>query len=100
MRTDPPQIGAGATILLVVGRLIQGFAHRVEMGTAATFLSEYAPSNARGLYASYIQASIGFAVLAGAGVGVFISSKLTQEVLESWGWRIPFALGLLIGPVG
>jgi len=94
------QIGVGATILLVIGRLIQGFAHGGEMGSAATFLSEYAPSNARGLYASYIQASIGFAVLAGAGVGVFISSELTQEALESWGWRIPFALGLLIGPIG
>ncbi|SAL72468.1 membrane protein [Caballeronia udeis] len=94
------QIGVGATILLVVGRLIQGFAHGGEMGTAATFLSEYAPANSRGLYASYIQSSIGFAVLAGAGVGVFISSELSQEALESWGWRIPFALGLLIGPVG
>lgn len=94
------QIGIGATILLVVGRLIQGFAHGGEMGTAATFLSEYAPSNARGLYASYIQSSIGFAVLAGAGVGVFITAELTPEALESWGWRIPFVLGLLIGPVG
>nr|WP_143808820.1 MFS transporter [Paraburkholderia susongensis] len=94
------QIGVGATILLVIGRLIQGFAHGGEMGSAATFLSEYAPPGSRGLYASYIQSSIGFAVLAGAGVGVFISSELSPDALESWGWRIPFALGLLIAPVG
>lgn len=94
------QIGVGATVVLVLGRLIQGFAHGGEMGSAATFLSEYAPAQSRGLYASYIQSSIGFAVLAGAGVGVFISSSLSHDALVSWGWRIPFILGLLIGPVG
>ncbi len=55
----------------------------------------------RGVFTpAFIQSSIGFAVLAGAGVGVFISSELSPEALESWGWRIPFILGLLIGPVG
>lgn len=94
------QIGVGATILLVAGRLVQGFALGGELGSAATFMAEYAPPGSRGLYASYIQSSIGFAVLAGAGVGVFISAGLSPEALESWGWRIPFVLGLLIGPVG
>ncbi len=94
------QIGIGATVILVLGRLIQGFAHGGEMGSAATFLTEYAPAHRRGLYASYIQSSIGFAVLAGAGVGAYITAEMAPEALESWGWRIPFLLGLVIGPVG
>lgn len=94
------QIGIGATVILVLGRLIQGFAHGGEMGSAATFLTEYAPAKSRGLYASYIQSSIGFAVLAGAGVGAYITAEMSPQTLESWGWRIPFLLGLIIGPVG
>jgi MHS family proline/betaine transporter-like MFS transporter len=94
------QLGAGATIIMVTGRLVQGFGFGGEMGNAATFLTEYAPAKQRGLYASLIQSSIGLAVLAGAGVGAYITGVLSATSLQAWGWRIPFLLGVLIGPIG
>ena len=94
------QLGGGAAIIMVTGRLIQGFGFGGEMGNAATFLAEYAPSHRRGLYSSLIQSSIGLAVLAGAGVGAYITGIMSPAELQSWGWRIPFLLGVLIGPIG
>ncbi|KPW48156.1 Prolidase [Pseudomonas syringae pv. broussonetiae] len=54
----------------------------------------------KAFYSSWIQASIGVAVLLGSALGAILSSYLTQAQLESWGWRVPFLIGTLIGPVG
>ncbi|MFP3741376.1 MFS transporter, partial [Burkholderia sp. SIMBA_019] len=56
--------------------------------------------NQRAYYSSWIQASIGVAVLLGAAVGTFVTASLSTEALNSWGWRLPFLLGMVIGPVG
>lgn len=94
------QIGLGAPLLIVAARLLQGFSAGGEMGGATAFLTEYAPPERRTYYSSWIQASIGFAVLLGAAVGTFVTSSLEPAALYSWGWRVPFLLGILIGPVG
>lgn len=94
------QIGIGAPLLIVAARLLQGFSAGGEMGGATAFLTEYAPPEHRTYYSSWIQASIGFAVLLGAAVGTFVTSSLDPAALYSWGWRVPFLLGILIGPVG
>jgi MHS family proline/betaine transporter-like MFS transporter len=94
------QIGMAAPILVVVARLLQGFSAGGEMGGATAFLTEYSPPEHRAYYSSWIQSSIGFAVLLGTGIGVLTTSMLDTESLNSWGWRIPFLLGILIGPVG
>jgi len=94
------EIGLWAPFLIVVARLLQGFSAGGEMGSATAFLTEYAPPEKRAYYSSWIQASIGFAVLLGAGAGTFVTSSLSVAALNSWGWRIPFLLGILIGPVG
>ncbi|SAL32499.1 MFS transporter [Caballeronia humi] len=94
------QIGVAAPLLIVVARLLQGFSAGGEMGGATAFLTEYAPPEKRAYYSSWIQASIGFAVLLGAAVGTFVTSSLDTESLNRWGWRLPFLLGILIGPVG
>jgi len=94
------QIGLFAPLLIVVARLMQGFSAGGEMGGATAFLTEYAPENQRAYYSSWIQASIGVAVLLGAAVGTFVTASLSPEALNSWGWRLPFLLGMVIGPVG
>ncbi|MDQ0142366.1 MFS transporter [Cupriavidus necator] len=94
------QIGIFAPLLIVVARLMQGFSAGGEMGGATAFLTEYAPVRQRAYYSSWIQASIGVAVLLGAAVGTFVTRSLSPESLNSWGWRLPFLLGIVIGPVG
>jgi len=94
------QIGLFAPLLIVVARLLQGFSAGGEMGSATAFLTEYAPARERAYYSSWIQASIGVAVLLGAAVGTLVTSSLDAESLANWGWRLPFLLGIVIGPVG
>lgn len=93
-------IGLFAPMIIVVARLLQGFSAGGEMGSATAFLTEYAPERERAFYSSWIQASIGVAVLLGAAVGTFVTSSLDAAALSSWGWRLPFLLGIVIGPVG
>ncbi|CAG2137580.1 Proline/betaine transporter [Cupriavidus yeoncheonensis] len=94
------QIGIGAPILIIIARLLQGFSAGGEMGSATAFLTEHAPANQKGYYASWIQSSIGFAVVLGAAAGTVLTLWLTPEEVKAWGWRIPFLLGILIGPIG
>ncbi|RMO84448.1 Proline/betaine transporter [Pseudomonas syringae pv. philadelphi] len=94
------QIGYLAPVLIVLARLLQGFSAGGEMGSATAFLTEHAPQGKKAFYSSWIQASIGVAVLLGSALGAILSTYLTQAQLESWGWRVPFLIGTLIGPVG
>jgi MHS family proline/betaine transporter-like MFS transporter len=94
------QVGIFAPLLIVVARLMQGFSAGGEMGGATAFLTEYAPARQRAYYSSWIQASIGVAAQLGAAVGTFVTSSLSTQALNSWGWRLPFLLGIVIGPVG
>lgn len=94
------QIGLAAPILIILARLMQGFSAGGEMGSATAFLTEHAPANQKGYYASWIQSSIGFAVVLGAAAGTVLTLWLTPEEVKAWGWRIPFLLGILIGPIG
>jgi len=94
------QIGLFAPVLIVLARLLQGFSAGGETGSATAFLTEHAPPGRKAFYASWLQSSIGLAVVLGSGTGAMVSSWLTVEELESWGWRIPFLIGCLIAPVG
>jgi len=93
-------IGIGAPLLIVVARLLQGFATGGEFASATAFLVESAPGNRRGLYGSWQLFGQCLAVFTGAGMGWLITHYLSPEALNSWGWRVPFILGLLIAPVG
>ncbi len=94
------QIGMAAPCIIVFARLLQGISAGGEMGTATAYLTEHAPAGKKAYYSSWIQTSIGFAVLVGACFGTGITLNLSPEQVESWGWRIPFLFGLLIGPIG
>lgn len=91
-------IGLAGPILIVCARLLQGFAAGGEFGSATAFLVEQS-TDRRAFFASWQMASQGLSISLGAGVAAALAALLSPETLMSWGWRIPFALGLLIGPV-
>jgi MFS family permease len=93
-------IGLLAPVLLVVGRLIQGFAAGGEVGAATMFMLESAPSNKRCFYGSWQSASQAIANIVVGIIGFTLASAVSKAQLNDWGWRIPFLLGILIAPVG
>ncbi|MCK8787456.1 MFS transporter [Roseomonas sp. NAR14] len=93
-------IGYAAPVLIVLSRLIQGFALGGEVGPATAYLLESAPADRRGLFGSWQLASQGIATLVAGTIGVLLSTLLDAGQMQSWGWRIPFLLGLAIIPVG
>lgn len=93
------QIGLLAPLLVIVARLVQGFSAGGEFGSSTAFLVEHMPGR-RGFVASWQFASQGMSSLLGAGFGALLTSTLSDADLQSWGWRIPFLFGALIGPVG
>jgi MFS family permease len=93
-------IGIGAPLVIVFARLLQGFSAGGEFGSSTALLIEAAPFSKRGFYGSFQMASQAASLLLGAIVGSAISRGLSPEALDSWGWRVPFILGLVIGPVG
>jgi MHS family proline/betaine transporter-like MFS transporter len=93
-------IGPLAPIIIVIARLMQGFSAGGEMGTAAAFLTEHSPASRKAYYSSWILSSIGFAVLLGAAAGTFVTTALDPAAVKNWGFRLPFLIGALIGPVG
>lgn len=98
--TAPTYATAGllAPFLIVLARLIQGFSAGGEIGSATAFLAEQDPTK-RGFFASWQFASQGLTTVLATSIGVALTATLTTAQLESWGWRIPFIIGLLIGPV-
>ena len=93
-------IGIGAPLMIVLGRLLQGFSAGGEFGSSTALLIEAAPFSRRGFYGSWQMSSQAAALLLGAVVGAVITRGLSPEALRSWGWRVPFILGLAIGPIG
>jgi len=93
-------IGLWAPILLVLVRLIQGFAAGGESSGATTLLFEYAPSNRRGFVTSFIDV-FGFAAfVAGGGLVLILTAVMSPDDLNNWGWRLPFLLAAPLGLVG
>lgn len=93
-------IGIAAPLLMVVARLIQGISVGGEFSNATAMLVEYSPANRRGYYGSFqmVSQALGFTV--GALLAYLATTYASHAALESWGWRIPFILGILIGPFG
>ncbi|MEI5997870.1 MFS transporter [Paraburkholderia bengalensis] len=92
-------IGALAPVLVIVGRLLQGFSAGAESGGVSVYLSEIAPPGRRGFYVSWQSASQQVSVLLAAVLGVALRFTLTNEQMDAWGWRVPFVLGCSIVPV-
>ena len=94
------QIGIAAPLIIVLARLIQGFSAGGEVGASTTLLVEYARADNRGFLGSWQFASQGVGVTLGASSVWALSTFLSSAELQSWGWRIPFLVGIAIGPLG
>jgi MFS transporter, MHS family, citrate/tricarballylate:H+ symporter len=92
-------IGVMAPVLVIAGRLLQGFSAGAESGGVSVYLSEIAPAGRRGFYVSWQSASQQISVLIAAILGVVLRFTLTGEQMDAWGWRIPFLFGCSIIPV-
>ena len=92
-------VGVWGGVIILVSRLIQGFSAGGEFGTATTFLIETA-THKKMFYASWQIAAQGASMLLASAFGFALNTWLSQEDLHAWGWRVPFFVGLLIGPVG
>jgi len=92
-------IGLVAPIAVLAARLVQGFSAGGEFGSSTAFLVEHAPGR-RGFIASWQFASQGLGQVLSSLFGIGLTSWMTATDLNSWGWRIPFLFGILVGPVG
>lgn len=93
-------IGLLAPLGILLARCVQGVSAGGEFGSASAMLIEFAPSQRRGLYGSCQTCSQALAFALGASSAYLLQSRLSAEDFVAWGWRIPFLLGVLIGPVG
>ena len=86
-------IGAGAPVLLLIARLVQGLSVGGEYGTAATYMSEVAGKGHRGFYSSFQYVTLIGGQLLALLVLVVLQALLSVDELKAWGWRIPFVIG-------
>lgn len=92
-------IGIAAPILVIIGRLLQGFSAGAESGTASVYLSEIAPPGKKGLFVSFQTCSQQVAVIFASILGIALRLNLSAEQMQSWGWRVPFLVGSLLIPL-
>ncbi|WP_109484215.1 MFS transporter [Paraburkholderia sp. C35] len=93
-------IGLAAPALVILARLIQGFALGGEIGASTSLLMEYGSDRTRGFYGSWQFVSQGLNTVVGSLLGVALAAMLSTHALESWGWRVPFVIGMAMGPIG
>ncbi|MGV9947023.1 MFS transporter [Rhodococcus aetherivorans] len=93
-------IGLLAPAILVLARMVQGFAAGGESGGAMAYLYEIAPPNRRGLYTSLWYTTVVAGIVMATLLGFILSKALPADDLSSWGWRIPFLIGGAAGLVG
>ena len=91
-------IGVAAPLIVLAGRLLQGFSAGMELGGVSVYLSEIAPPGQKGFYVSWQSASQQAAVMFAALLGVVLTSRLTTSAMNTWGWRVPLLVGCLILP--
>src|SRR5215813_11870447 len=91
-------IGMAAPLLVVVGRLLQGFSAGVELGSVSVYLSEIATPGHKGFYVSWQNASQQCAVVFAALLGVGLTTRLSPQEMSAYGWRIPLIVGCCIIP--
>ncbi len=88
-------MGVWAPLLLVLLRILQGMGAGAEFGGASTLLAEHAPPKRRGFYTSFAQTGVQIGLLLGT-VAFLLVGQLSDEDLESWGWRVPFLFSFLL----
>ena len=93
------QIGLAAPLVLVAARIVQGLACGGELPSAQTYLAEYAPGTRRGQWSSVIYIASVFGNTVGVALGFALTLVLSEDQMFSWGWRVPFLVGGVLGLV-
>jgi MHS family citrate/tricarballylate:H+ symporter-like MFS transporter len=91
-------IGLVAPLLVLTGRLLQGFSAGMELGGVSVYLSEIATPGRKGFYVSWQSASQQAAVVFAALLGVLLNATLSPSAMNRWGWRVPLLVGCAIIP--
>ncbi|HBQ2922155.1 MFS transporter [Klebsiella quasipneumoniae subsp. similipneumoniae] len=91
-------IGLWAPLLVLIGRLLQGFSAGAELGGVSVYLAEIATPGRKGFYTSWQSGSQQVAIMVAAAMGFALNAVLEQSAISDWGWRIPFFFGCLIVP--
>ena len=93
-------IGIWAPIILVLLRVLQGFAVGGEWGGAVLMTVEHAPDHKRGFYSSWVQMGVPAGIVLANGVYLLFETSLSEDAFLAWGWRVPFLLSILLVAVG
>ena len=94
---DYGTIGSWASFILVVARLLQGLAHGGEFPTAQTYIAEVVPAQSRGFWSSAIYFSATAGIVFATVMGAILSSLIDNQAMASYGWRVPFVVGAILG---
>ncbi len=92
-------LGLLAPLLVLTGRLLQGFSAGVELGGVSVYLSEMATPGHKGFYVAWQSASQQVAIVVAASIGFGLAKLMPAAAIAQWGWRIPFFIGCLIVPI-
>ena len=92
-------IGIAAPVIVLLGRLLQGFSAGVELGGVSVYLSEIATPGNKGFYTSFQSSSQQVAIFVASILGFLLSEVMPADTVAAWGWRIPFFIGCLIIPL-
>jgi MFS family permease len=93
---DYDQIGIAAPVLLILMRILQGFALGGEYGGAAIYVAEHSPARKRGLLTGWIQTTAALGLIGALSVILITRAIVGTEAFDEWGWRIPFLLSALL----
>ncbi len=93
------RIGLMAPVLLLIARVAQGFSAGGEWGSAASFLLEWAPSERRGFWTSFLSVTVALGSGLASAVAAALITLLPSDDMQAWGWRVPFLIGSLLGGV-
>jgi MHS family proline/betaine transporter-like MFS transporter len=97
---DYHTLGIAAPILLTLLRMVQGLSVGGEYTTSIIFIIEQSPPNRRALVGALGCCGAIGGILLGSATGALLASVMSEQALQSWGWRLPFLLGLLVGIAG
>lgn len=90
------QVGVLAPILLVILRLVQGFAVAGEISGASSMILEHAPFGRRGFFASFALQGVQAGQILAAAVFLPLATYMPEQAFNSWGWRVPFLLSFFV----
>jgi MHS family citrate/tricarballylate:H+ symporter-like MFS transporter len=92
------KIGVAAPLLVLLGRLLQGFSAGAELGGVSVYLAEMATPGRRGFFTAWQSASQQIAIVVAAALGFALNRWMAPGTIAAWGWRVPFFVGCLIVP--